>query len=751
MRFENAYIPAKGAWSSPFCKWQGSFATLHMVKFAAGRHGQGPGARGRGCGGPGLARLRLDHPGQARLLRRSLDRRPHRRPADHRCDDQPGVRDVGRRVGHAGAQIDAGGAEATVVITADKCSNGPHLYHPNPAGPGGKGDGEDWVWDNFSFDPWAKNSMIQTAENVAAEAGISREEQDALAQHRYDQYKAGVEAGFQQHYMISPYEVNPSGRKVIKTVEGDEGVFPTTTEGLAKLRPMLPEGTITFGSQTHPADGAAGMLVFSKDRAGDGATKLVSYGVSRVEKGYMAKAVVPAAQKALSEAGISAKDCKVIKTHNPFAVNDIYMARELGIEAESFNNNGSSLIFGHPQGPTGARLIAEGIEEARLAGGGHVLFAGCAAGDTAGGVRPGGRWLAQRTFRVGATPDLRPGRHKEVSPMDPTRILAFALPLVLAACGGGSGQSDPDADADVDQQAPQERLIGVLMFDTRLPADTGVFALALAGPVGRLPVAQVEVGFRARTATYPAVDVTVGGSAFGVFARQMTDGVNETCRIEADDGTGPHIALEGLERNVLVGNRGAGQPDLVGHEVTAVQLETTSLVSVAGITFLQGIVRIVGIPETEYAGERILGVLSHALSNSSIPTPTSAEVSLALDVNGVAVSPVVLADLQDGDVGPQPILRVSDDPDVGVLGDELTDGALTDLAAGIDVLGVVQSLRGATEAQFIAFESRSGDDWAGHEVTGLQFQAFRSTLEEVNLQLTVDIHGVVVIHGRPVE
>ena len=148
---------------------------------------------------------------------------------------------------------------------------------------------------------------------------------------------------------------------------------------------MMPEGTITFGSQTHPADGAAGMLLMSKERAERRRDpKLCSYGVARVEKGYMAKAVVPAAQNALQAAGITASaTCKVIKTHNPFAVNDIYMAREMGIKAEDFNNNGSSLIFGHPQGPTGARLIAEGIEEARQAGGGHVLFAGCAAGDTA--------------------------------------------------------------------------------------------------------------------------------------------------------------------------------------------------------------------------------------------------------------------------------------------------------------------------------------------------------------------------------
>jgi acetyl-CoA acetyltransferase len=292
---------------------------------------------------------------------------------------------------HAGAQVDAGGAQATVVITTDKCSNGPHIYHPDPSGPGGKGEGEDWVWDNFSFDPWAKNSMIQTAENVAAEAGITRAEQDALTQHRYEQYKQGVDSGFRARYMVAPYEVNPSGRKVVATVEGDEGIFPTSSEGLAKLRPVMPDGTITFGSQTHPADGTAGMVVGTKDRmkawsGDDEPVRLRSYGVARVEKGFMAKAVVPAARKALDAAGLDVKDVKVIKTHNPFAVNDIYMARELGIEAESFNNNGSSLIFGHPQGPTGARLIAEGIEEARMAGGGPVLFAGCAAGDTAAAV-----------------------------------------------------------------------------------------------------------------------------------------------------------------------------------------------------------------------------------------------------------------------------------------------------------------------------------------------------------------------------
>jgi acetyl-CoA acetyltransferase len=96
----------------------------------------------------------------------------------------------------------------------------------------------------------------------------------------------------------------------------------------------------------------------------------------------MAMAVVPAAQMALDNAGISIRDVKVIKTHNPFAANDIYLADQMGIDVNSFNNFGSSLIFGHPQAPTAGRLIIEGIEELAGKGGGYLLFTGCAAGDT---------------------------------------------------------------------------------------------------------------------------------------------------------------------------------------------------------------------------------------------------------------------------------------------------------------------------------------------------------------------------------
>ena len=187
-------------------------------------------------------------------------------------------------------------------------------------------------------------------------------------------------------------EINPSGRKVVGTVESDEGIFPTTVAGLEKLKPLLPDGTVTFGGQTFPADGNAGMIVTTPDRAAeltsdpDVKIQLISFAQGRAKKSFMPAANVPASKSALAMAGISITDVKAIKTHNPFAVNDIYFAHEMGIDKETMNNYGSSLIWGHPQGPTGMRLIVELIEELVLLGGGYGLFTGCAAGDTAAAI-----------------------------------------------------------------------------------------------------------------------------------------------------------------------------------------------------------------------------------------------------------------------------------------------------------------------------------------------------------------------------
>jgi acetyl-CoA acetyltransferase len=399
MFFKSAYIPQGGYWSTPFCRWQGSFAHLNAIPFA----------------GEVTSRALKDR----NIPPESFDGLYFgiSVPQKHSFYGGPwlaaligAVKITGPMVGQAcatGARLAAlagfeletcaaAGEERTILtIAADRCSNGPHLYYPNPMGPGGTGDKEDWVLDNFAFDPYAGNAMIATAENVAKEAGITREEQDELTVLRYQQYADALkdDSAFLRRFLIMPLEVKDAGgRKVVATVNGDEGVFPTTAEGLAKLKPVQEGGTVTFGTQTHPADGNCGMVITTREKAHALSRdpkieiQLMSYGEARAKKGYMAQAIVPAARQALSRAGISIQDAKVIKSHNPFAVNDIYFCREMGVKPEAMNHYGSSLVWGHPQGPTGLRLIIEVIEELILLGGGHGLFIGCAAGDTAAGV-----------------------------------------------------------------------------------------------------------------------------------------------------------------------------------------------------------------------------------------------------------------------------------------------------------------------------------------------------------------------------
>ena len=97
----------------------------------------------------------------------------------------------------------------------------------------------------------------------------------------------------------------------------------------------------------------------------------------------MPAAPAPAARKALQAAGLKASDLSAVKTHNPFIVNDLVLAKELGLDPLTMNRFGCSLVWGHPQAPMGLRAIIELIEQLVITGGGYGLFVGCAAGDSA--------------------------------------------------------------------------------------------------------------------------------------------------------------------------------------------------------------------------------------------------------------------------------------------------------------------------------------------------------------------------------
>ena len=387
-----AEIPYGAYWSTPFARWQGSFANLHSVEFAAHVTRRELAQRKIDPAGFDFAALGISVPQKqsfygapwlAGLIGAGKVGGPTLMQA---C--ATGVRTLLA----AAQEIQCGMAQSALVVNCDRTSNGPHLYYPNPRGPGGTGTAEDWVMDSFGCDPLGGHSMLKTAENVAAKLGISTAEQHEVVLRREQQYREALadNSAFLRRFMTLPFEVPAPGyKKTAATLEGDEGINHSTPEGLAKLRPVLEGGTVTFGGQTHPADGNAGLVVTTRDRARELssnpkiAVRLHGFGLARAELAHMPEATVPAAQRALAQAGKNVAQMAAIKTHNPFALNDIVFARATGCKLETMNNFGCSLVWGHPQAPMGTRAIIELIEELALRGGGFGLFTGCAAGDTA--------------------------------------------------------------------------------------------------------------------------------------------------------------------------------------------------------------------------------------------------------------------------------------------------------------------------------------------------------------------------------
>lgn len=385
-----AFIPYGAYWSTPFAKWQGSLANLNAVQLAAVCGKQALAARRVPLEAIDLAILGITNPQKGSFYglpwltgMMGLDR------VAGPTIQQACATSV-RALQMASHEVRDGSSQCTLLLMADRQSNGPVIYYPDPTGSGGYGITEHWVPDNMAHDPYAKNPMIKTGENVAARYGFSTAQQHALKLRRYEQYQEALanDRAFQKRYMVEVPLSDSRFRKVTGTLSADEGVFPTTAEGLAKLKPVLEGGTVTFGGQTHPADGNAGALVTTRERARELATdkgievELLSFGQHREAPGYMPAAPGPAAAQALQRAGLSVAQVDAIKTHNPFAVNDLALAADLGFPWERMNNYGSSIIWGHPQAPTGLRGVIELIEELVLRGGGVGLFTGCAAGDT---------------------------------------------------------------------------------------------------------------------------------------------------------------------------------------------------------------------------------------------------------------------------------------------------------------------------------------------------------------------------------
>lgn len=384
-------IPYGAYWSTPFARWQGALAHLHSVRFAAHVATHAMNRRRLPVEAFDYGVLGITVPQRASFYGLPWLAGMIGAPSLAGPTISQACATGARVLRAAASEIIEGAATTALVVTTDRTSNGPHLYYPAPDGPGGTGEHENWILDNFERDPWADLAMVDTADRVAARHGISTARQHEVVLERYAQYAEALanDSAFLKRFMDLPFEVPDAKLKRVRTtLTGDEGVHPTSADKLAKLSPVRPDGSVTFGGQTHPADGSAGIVVTTPHRARELsanpeiAIRILAFGQSRVEKGYMPEAPVPAARQALERAGLGIGEIDVIKTHNPFVVNDIVFADAFGIPTHRMNRFGCSLVWGHPQAPTGLRAIIELIEELAMRGGGLGLFTGCAAGDT---------------------------------------------------------------------------------------------------------------------------------------------------------------------------------------------------------------------------------------------------------------------------------------------------------------------------------------------------------------------------------
>jgi acetyl-CoA C-acetyltransferase len=236
----------------------------------------------------------------------------------------------------------------------------------------------DGLWDAFN-----NYHMGQTAENIAAKWGISRQEQDEFAAASQNKAEAAQKAGkFDEE--IAPVTIK--GRKGDVVVDKDEFIrHGVTAESLSGLRPAFSkDGTVTAGNASGLNDGAAAVVLMSKLEADKRGLKplarIVSAGISGVDPAIMGTGPIQAVQKALKKAGWGVGDLDLIEANEAFAAQAISVNRELGWDLSRVNVNGGAIAIGHPIGASGARILTTLLFELKRRGGGKGMATLCIGG-----------------------------------------------------------------------------------------------------------------------------------------------------------------------------------------------------------------------------------------------------------------------------------------------------------------------------------------------------------------------------------
>jgi 3-oxoadipyl-CoA thiolase len=239
-----------------------------------------------------------------------------------------------------------------------------------------------WRFTNPNMpDAWTI-SLGETAEVVAERCGITRAEQDAFAaESQRRAARAIAEGRFEKE--IVPVAVPPQRRGDPEIVSLDEHPRPeVTAEGLARLRPAFRDGgTVTAGNSSGINDGAAAILVASREAADElglePLARLGSTAVAGVDPSCMGLGPVPAVRKALARAGMDVDDIDLVELNEAFAAQALACIRELGMDPARVNVNGGAIALGHPLGCTGARLLTSLVHEMERSGAATGLVAMC--------------------------------------------------------------------------------------------------------------------------------------------------------------------------------------------------------------------------------------------------------------------------------------------------------------------------------------------------------------------------------------
>ena len=236
---------------------------------------------------------------------------------------------------------------------------------------------KDALWDAFN-----DYHMIRTADNVAAQWGLTREELDEFAAASQQKACAAQEAGVFKAEIV-PVEVKQKKQTIV--VDTDEGPRPgTTAESIARLRPINADGVTTAGNASGINDGAAAVVVMSEEKAIELGVKpmatWVAGALGGVDPSIMGVGPVAATKKVLAKTGLTIDDFDLYEANEAFAAQSVAVGRDLGFDLKKLNVNGGAIALGHPVGASGCRILVTLLHEMVRSGAKRGLATLCIGG-----------------------------------------------------------------------------------------------------------------------------------------------------------------------------------------------------------------------------------------------------------------------------------------------------------------------------------------------------------------------------------